>query len=176
MSAAETRIACLLSLLMAANRLRGTSDKVFYKKTRRESAAFWLRLEYSLLDERFGLKTYHHPLTVLRRAERSVPGAKGMLVQHGFALSLIFPTGPTEALPTPRLEQLVASIPIPQLQALRRVSEVWPDRASLCSHCAADLTNQPKRRACKACDRPAYCGPACQKAYVCSFSSQTTLR
>lgn len=138
--------------------------ETFYQKVRRTSAKAWLRLVYSMLDQRDGVITLHHPLDVLRCAERSVPGLDGMVVQHAFALSIFFPNGPRDkALPRPELDFMVSCVSTEQLHALRPVQDIWPDRASRCSHCGADLTEQPKRRACKGCNRPAYCGKPCQR-------------
>ncbi|VDC07789.1 unnamed protein product [Peniophora sp. CBMAI 1063] len=141
-----------------------TAATVWFQKTRRTAARHWLRIVYSLLDERFGLETYHPPLSVLCLAERSVPGFDGMIQQHSFALSLFFPGGLMQApLPRSELDALVRDLPINQLFALRPVSDIWPDRSHSCAHCGQDLTALPKRRACKGCKRPAYCNERCQK-------------
>ncbi|VDB91548.1 unnamed protein product [Peniophora sp. CBMAI 1063] len=156
-----TEVLQMVSYHQAFSRLAAA---VWFQKTRRTSAKHWLRIAYSLLDERFGLETYHPPLSVLYLAERSVPGFDGMIQQHSYALSLFFPEGVTQTpLPRPVLDALVRDLPLHQLFALRPVGDVWPDRAHSCAHCGEDLTALPKRRACKGCKRPAYCNKYCQR-------------
>ncbi|KZV61401.1 hypothetical protein PENSPDRAFT_658925 [Peniophora sp. CONT] len=144
--------------------LRGVSENLFYQRTRRSGAIGWLRLAYALLTPNAGVKTVHHPLLVLRCAERSVPAFDGLRVQHAFALSLLLPQGPGQPLDKCALQSLVNKIPVGLLHAFRPASEVWRDRASFCSCCAADLRGALKARACKGCKRPAYCSEHCQRS------------